>query len=89
MPGIACVSVDFAGGVQLGAQASKFKIRGNAAVVLGDKVAGHPPAPPHTTNPVMAEATAKFRINGIPTCRQGHKASCGHETTGRGFFRIP
>ena len=47
MPGIACVSVDIAGGVQLGAQAAKFKIRGNAAEVLGDRVAGHPPATPN------------------------------------------
>ncbi len=89
MPGVACVSVDFAGGVQLGAKASKFKVRGNPVVVIGDAVAPHPPAPPHTTNPVMAEGTAKFRVNGIPVCRAGHRASCGHPTTGRPFFRIP
>jgi uncharacterized Zn-binding protein involved in type VI secretion len=89
MPGIACVSVDAAGGVQLGMQAAKFKVRGNPVVVVGDHVAPHPPAPPHSTNPVMAQGTAKFRINGIATCRAGHLASCGHATSGRSFFRIP
>lgn len=89
MPGVACVGVDVAGGVQLGAQAAKFKVRGNPVVVVGDSVAPHPPIPPHTTNPVMAEGTAKFRVAGIPVCRAGHLASCGHPTSGRPFFRIP
>lgn len=89
MPGVACVSVDTAGGVQLGMQAEKFKVRGNPVAVKGDAVAPHPPAPPHTSNPVMAEGTSKFRVNGIPVCREGHLATCGHPTTGRPFFRIP
>jgi Uncharacterized conserved protein len=89
MPGIACVGVDYAGGVQLGMQAAKFRVRGAPAVVAGDAVAPHPPLPPHTTNPVMAQGTPTFRIGGIPTCREGHVASCGHATTGRSFFRIP
>ena len=89
MPGSACVGVDFAGGVQLGAQAAKFKVRGNPVVVIGDAVAPHPPAPPHSASPVMAEGSAKFRVGGIPVCREGHLASCGHPTSGRSFFRIP
>lgn len=89
MPGVACVSVDAAGGVQLGAQAAKFKVRGNPVVVVGDAVAPHPPLPPHTTSPVMAEGSSKFRVLGIPVCRAGHLASCGHATSGRPFFRIP
>ena len=89
MPGVACVSVDYAGGVQLGMQAAKFKIRGNPVVVIGDDVESHPPFPPHSSRPVMVEGTSKFRVNGIPVCREGHKANCGHETTGRPFFRIP
>lgn len=89
MPGVACVSVDVAGGVQLGAQAAKFKVRGNPVVVTGDRVAGHPPEPPHTTNPVMVEGSSKFRVGGVAVCREGHRASCGHPTTGQAFFRIP
>jgi len=89
MPGIALVGVDYAGGVQLGMQVPWFKVNGIPVVVQGDHVAPHPPLPPHTTDPVMAEGTPTFRIGGIPACREGHVASCGHPTTGRPFFRIP
>lgn len=89
MPGVACVGVDEAGGVQLGMQAAKFKVRGAAVVVVGDDVAPHPPFPPHTDAPVMAQGSSKFRVGGIPVCREGDLASCGHPTTGRPFFRIP
>ena len=88
MPGVACVSVDVAGGQQLGLQAAKFRVRGNPVVVVGDKVAPHG-LPPHSPLPVMVQGTAKFRVSGIPVSREGHLASCGHATTGRGFFRIP
>lgn len=89
MPGIALVGVDMAGGVQLGLQVPWFRVNGSAAVVVGDAVAPHPPVPPHSTAPTMAEGSASFRIGGIPACREGHLATCGHATTGRGFFRIP
>ncbi|WP_080619432.1 PAAR domain-containing protein [Brucella intermedia] len=87
MPGVACVGVDSAGGVQLGMQAAKFKVRGAPVVVVGDRVAGHGEQP--HASPRMAQGTSKFRVNGIPVCRQGHAASCGHTTSGRPFFRIP
>ena len=89
MPGVACVGVDEAGGVQLGMQAAKFKVRGNPVVVVGDAVAPHPPFPPHNDAPVMVQGSSNFRVGGIPVCREGHLASCGHPTTGRPFFRIP
>lgn len=88
MPGIAVQTDDFAGGMQLAGGQSKFKIKGRAAVVLGDKVTPHGP-PPHSPLPAMVQATANFRVAGIPVCRQGHAASCGHATTGRSFFKIP
>ena len=89
MPGIAVKTEDVAGGVQLAGGQTKFRVRGNLAVVLNDPVEPHPPQPPHSGAPKMVEATAKFRIAGIPTCREGHHADCGHATTGRPFFRIP
>jgi len=89
MPGVACVSVDSAGGIQLGMQAAKFKVRGNPVVVVGDLVQPHPFDLPHSGAPFMVQGTAKFRVNGIPVCREGHLANCGHATTGRPFFRIP
>lgn len=87
MPGVACVGLDSAGGMQLGMQAAKFKIRGRAVVVVGDRVAGHGEAP--HAGPVMAQGTSNFRVGGIPVCREGHSATCGHATSGRPFFRIP
>ena len=87
MPGIALVGVDAAGGTQLGLQVPWFKVNGSAVVVLGDAVAGHGLFP-HAA-PVMAEGTSTFRAGGIPVCRAGHAASCGHTTSGRPFFRIP
>ncbi len=90
MPGIACVDVDQAGGVQLGGGQSIFRVRGNLVVVLGDAVEPHFPfTPPHAPAPYMAEATSRFRICGIPVCRAGHAADCGHTTSGRAFFKIP
>lgn len=88
MPGVACVGVDFAGGVQLGNQGAKFKVGGNAVVLVGDKVAAHG-EPPHAPPPPMIEGSSKFRVNGIPVCREGDHAACGHATTGRGNFKIP
>ena len=89
MPGIAVQTEDVAGGKQLAGGQSKFRVRGKLAVVLGDPVEPHAPLIPKHTDPHMAQATDKFRIQGIPTCREGHLADCGHATTGRSFFRIP
>lgn len=86
MPGIACKGVDTAGGTHIAGGQGKFRVRGQLAVVLGDPVEPHGP---HFPEPPMIEATAKFRISGIATCREGHKAACGHASTGRPFFRIP
>lgn len=90
MPGVACVSVDYAGGVQLGMQGAKFRFNGNPVVLIGDHVAPHFPwIPLHVPDPVMVQGTPNFRFNGIPVCRDGHQADCGHPTTGRPNFRIP
>ena len=88
MPGVACVGVDFAGGVQLGNQGAKFRVGGTPVVLVGDHVAPHGD-PPHSSSPVMVEGSSKFRVGGIPVCREGNHASCGHATTGRGNFKIP
>lgn len=87
MPGIALVGVDAAGGTQLGMQVPWFKVNGRPVVVLGDSVASHGLFP-HIA-PVMVEGSSAFRAGGIPVCRAGHLASCGHSTSGRPFFKIP
>ena len=48
---------------------------------------GPAPGPPHDA-PVMAQGSDWFKIDGVPVCREGHLASCGHATTGRGWFSI-
>ncbi|MFC2252493.1 hypothetical protein ACETRX_22850 [Labrys portucalensis] len=88
MPGIALVGRDSAGGLQLGQQVAKVKIRGAVPVALGDHVMAHG-EPPHAPDPVMVEASSKFRFGGLRICREGDHASCGHATTGQSFFKIP
>ncbi len=86
MPGISRVNQDTAGGTILGALQDFVTVEGTLWSVLGDSVA------PHGTGihaaPVMAEGSSFVRINGIPVCREGHAASCGHPATGSGFMRI-
>ncbi|KAB2689657.1 PAAR domain-containing protein [Brucella tritici] len=87
MPGIALVGVDAAGGQQQGMQVPWFRVNGNPVAVRGDSVSGHGLFPHNS--PVMAEGSPSFRAGGIPVCRAGHLATCGHPTTGRSYFRIP
>jgi len=78
--GIARKTIDSAGGAQLGNQNTTVFVNGYEAIVLNDKVAGHG-KPPHSA-PVMSTASPNIFIQGIPVCRQGDTASCGHATTG-------
>lgn len=86
MPGIARVGTDSAGGIILGGGQSFVRVQGDLWAVLGDAVAGHG-LPPHA-GPTMAEGSQFVRINGIPVCRAGHAATCGHTATGSGSMRI-
>ncbi len=84
--GIAVKGLDQAGGVQLAGTAPWCRVDGQPVVVRGDPIAGHGDAS-HSA-PVMAEGEAWFRVAGVPVCRAGHAASCGHVTTGRSRFRL-
>lgn len=86
--GIAVKTADEAGGPQLAGGQDFVTIDGLLIVLLGDPVTPHPPAPPHSAAPKMAQGAAWFRINGIPVCREAHLADCGHPTTGRGWIRL-
>ena len=87
MPGVAVGNLDFAGGVQQTQANPWFRIEGQPVVVVGDRVASHG-EPPHAGAPPMVEGTPGFRVGGAAVCRAGHRASCGHVTTGRPWFRI-
>jgi uncharacterized Zn-binding protein involved in type VI secretion len=86
--GIAVRTLDIAGGRQLGGGQSAFIVDGQPVIVLGDAVEPHAP-PVHKAPIKMVQASGWMSINGTPVCRAGHLASCGHASTGRGWFEIP
>jgi uncharacterized Zn-binding protein involved in type VI secretion len=86
MHGISRINQDSAGGAILGALQDFVVVEGTLWAVQGDAVAGHG-LPPHAA-PVMAEGSPFVTINGIPACREGHLATCGHAATGSGAMRI-
>lgn len=82
MPGIARVGVDSAGGAITGGGQSTVYVNGALAAVLGDSVAPHGVG--EHASAVMAEASSSVFAEGIPVCRAGDAASCGHRATGSG-----
>lgn len=86
MTGIARRSLDTAGGVQLAGGQSWFFVDAQPVVLKGDPIAPHGVGP-HAA-PVMAQGSDYWTIDGVPVCRAGHLASCGHPTTGAAWFTI-
>lgn len=84
--GITVKGLDSAGGKQLAGGQSTLQIEGQYVVVLGDPVASHGKSPHSSAK--MVEGSNWFTWNGVPVCRAGNKASCGHATTGRPWFTI-
>lgn len=82
MPGVARVGQDTAGATIIGNLAPTVIVNGSPTAVLGAAVAGHGD-PPHAA-PVMAQASGTVFAQGIPVCRAGDQASCGHPATGSG-----
>lgn len=80
MPGAARTQKDTAGGTITGTLAPSVFVNGVPVSVIGDPVAPHGP-PPHLS-PVMAQGSETVFAHGIPVCRKGDKASCGHPATG-------
>ncbi len=85
MPTCARVGADSAGGTQLGGGNSFVTSDGLLIVVLGDAVEPHNRRQ-HRSSPHMVEGSSFVTINGIPICREGDQASCGHSTTGSGVL---
>ncbi len=80
MPGLSRTQQDSAGGTLIGVLAPSVYANGTPVAVLNCAVAGHGPA--EHAGPVMAEASASVFAEGIPVCRAGDAASCGHPATG-------
>lgn len=83
MPGISRVGVDSAGGTIVGNLAPTVFVNGAPIVVQGAAVTPHG-LPPHSPQPVMVGHSSTVFACGIPVCRQGDAASCGHPATGSG-----
>jgi len=85
--GIAVKGLDSAGGVQTASPSnSQFLIDGAVVVLQGDLVQPHGKSPHSSAS--MVEGSSGFTVNGVPVCLEGHKASCGHATTGRPAFKV-
>ena len=84
MPGAARVGTDTAGGTQLGGGQGTVYVDGALWVVRGDAVASHAPCPVPASHcaATMVGASATVFAGGLPVCRAGDPASCGHPSTG-------
>ena len=84
MPGASRVGTDRAGGTITGGGQGSVWVDGALWAVRGDAVASHPPCPRVRVHcaPTMAEASATVFAGGIPVCREGDAATCGHAATG-------
>lgn len=80
MPGVSRVGIDKAGGTIVGALAPTVLVNGVPITVLGAPVVPHGKGP--HAGPVMATASSNVFANGIPVCRAGDIASCGHASSG-------
>jgi len=84
--GAARQHVDLARGNQISERQNFVYVEGKRWIVKGDPNKPHMP-PPHTPKPDrMVDGSSFIFINGIPVCREQHKAGCGHPTTGSKFM---
>jgi uncharacterized Zn-binding protein involved in type VI secretion len=79
MNGATRKTIDSAGGRRLTGSADVF-VEVKALVRKTDKVAGHGKSK-HAA-PVMVKGSSTVFCNGLPACRKGDLASCGHVATG-------
>lgn len=83
MPGVSRVNVDTAGAPIFGVLVPSVTVNSRKIVVRGAQVTPHVPGPPHSpAPPVMVGCSSSVFAGGIPVCRQGDQASCGHPATG-------
>lgn len=80
--GVARRSVDVAAGAQIGLGQDWVYVEGHHWMILGDVnephlIWRHVPGPD-----LMVQGSPFVFIDGIPVCREGHLAGCGHPTTG-------
>lgn len=80
MPGVSRVGVDTAGGVITGPGCISVFVNGAPTSVLGDTIKSHGDSP-HSSAKMVGSSVTVF-AGGLPICREGDDASCGHTATG-------
>lgn len=88
MHGVARRNVDTAAGPQIGVQQIWVTVESELWMLLGDVNQPHAPKPHTPGGDNMAQGSSFITIDGIPVCREGHLAGCGHPTTGSRFMFI-
>lgn len=79
--------IDSAGGGTITSAGQGFvKIGGELWIVVGDPVASHGTG--GHASATMAAGSSFVSINGVPVCRLGDAATCGHTATGSGFVDV-
>jgi uncharacterized Zn-binding protein involved in type VI secretion len=82
MPGISRVNADSAGGTIIGNLAPTIQVNNSPIAVKGASIVGHGRGTHRS--PVMVGASSTVFANGIPVCRSGDSANCGHTASGSG-----
>lgn len=79
MAGVVRKDTDSAGGILIGGSSNVF-CENHPVVRIGDAVQGHGSGP--HSSPKMNQGSPNVFVNGIPLCRAGDTASCGHTASG-------
>lgn len=85
MPNVAVCNISSAGGTIRPTQ-TQVRWNGQPVAVVGCPVDGHGQTPHN--NPRMVQGSGVMRINGVPVCLAGHKASCDHQANGVPGFTV-
>jgi uncharacterized Zn-binding protein involved in type VI secretion len=86
MHGVARRNVDTAAGAQIGVGQTWITVEDQLWIILGDINQPHQPRPHLPGGDNMVQGSSWITIDGIPVCREGHLAGCGHPTTGSQFM---
>ena len=80
MPGSARSFRDTAGGTILSVYNNSVYVNGLPGAVLLTPVAGH--GKNKHAGPIMVGCSNTVRFSGMPACKQGDNATCGHNASG-------
>ncbi len=80
MPGVTRCFIDSAGGVVLGGSNTTVVVNGVPGSVITTPISSHGEGK-HSTATMVGASTSVF-FSGLPVCRVGDSASCGHVATG-------